>query len=228
MTGICKSWRMNRRTCHGDYEPKESDDMARNYKELQAKIDPASLADNQRHVREELQRMALEELRRAKQLTQADMAERLDVPQSSISRIERRVDMYLSTLRNYVNTMGGVLQIQAVFPDGGAVVISRFGDYEDRPYEVFVRVENGGAYRMHARPACHPGALLSTTEFKASGLVKTMRALPLREDEISDIRRRLENTDEVQIAWETNGVVGQRLFSVQALVQAGFEITSTE
>jgi hypothetical protein len=37
--------------------------MARNYKELQAKMDPASLADNQRRVREELQRMALEELR---------------------------------------------------------------------------------------------------------------------------------------------------------------------
>ena len=90
--------------------------MARNYKELQAKMHPADVAENKQRVREELQRMALDELRNAKQLTQADMAELLYVPQSSISRIEQRADMYLSTLRNYVQAMGGVLQIQAVFP----------------------------------------------------------------------------------------------------------------
>src|SRR5712664_4680214 len=102
--------------------------MARNYKELQEKMDPASRADNALRVRDELQRMALEELRSAKQLTQADLAEMLDVPQSSISRIEQRADMYLSTLRDYIHAVGGVLQIQAVFPDGGAVVINRFGE----------------------------------------------------------------------------------------------------
>jgi transcriptional regulator with XRE-family HTH domain len=58
--------------------------------------------------------MALDELRCAKKLTQADLAEMLDVPQSSISRIEQRADMYLSTLRNYIHAMGGVLQIQAI------------------------------------------------------------------------------------------------------------------
>jgi transcriptional regulator with XRE-family HTH domain len=72
--------------------------------------------------------MALDELRNAKQLTQADLAEMLDVPQSSISRIERRADMYISTLRNYIYAMGGVLQIQAVFPDGSAAVIHSLGD----------------------------------------------------------------------------------------------------
>ena len=96
--------------------------MARNYKELQAKMNPADVAENKQRVREELQRMALDELRNAKQLTQADMAELLGVPQSSISRIEQRADMYLSTLRNYVQAMGGVLQIQAVFPEGGTVI----------------------------------------------------------------------------------------------------------
>src|SRR5580658_42148 len=122
--------------------------MARNYKELQAKMDPASRADNALRVRDELQRMALDELRNAKRLTQADMAEMLDVPQSSISRIEQRADMYLSTLRNYVHALGGVLQIQAVFPEGGAVVISRFGDYEDQPYVVFAGTEENGAYQL--------------------------------------------------------------------------------
>src|SRR5271170_3465207 len=126
--------------------------MARNYKELQTKMDPASRANNVRRVREELQRMALDELRSAKRLTQTDMAEMLDVPQSSISRIEQRADMYLSTLRNYVQAMGGVLQIQAVFPDGGTVAINRFGEYEDRSYVVWARAESSGAYRLDAQP----------------------------------------------------------------------------
>ena len=51
-------------------------------------MDPASFADNRRRVREELRRVALDELRGAKQLTQADMAQWLDVSQGSISRIE--------------------------------------------------------------------------------------------------------------------------------------------
>ena len=123
--------------------------MARNFKELQAKMEPASRAENEQRVREELQRMALDELRNAKRLTQADLAEMLDVPQSSISRIEQRADMYLSTLRNYIHAMGGVLQIQAIFPDGGAVVISRFGDYEDRTYVVRAKTEKGGVCLLY-------------------------------------------------------------------------------
>src|ERR1700683_4619951 len=116
--------------------------MARNYKELQAKMDPARRANNVRRVRKELQRMEIDDLRNAKRLTQSDMAEMLDVPQSSISRIEQRADMYLSTLRNYVHAVGGVLQIQAVFPEGGAVVINRFGEYEDRSYVVRAQAES--------------------------------------------------------------------------------------
>ena len=119
--------------------------MARNFRELQAKLDPASRTDNAQAVREELERMALDELRNAKRLTQAYLAEMLDTPQSSISRIEQRADMYLSTLRDYVHAMGGVLQIQAVFPEGGAVAITRFGEYEDRSYIVRARTETNAA-----------------------------------------------------------------------------------
>src|ERR1700674_1637568 len=126
--------------------------MARNYKELQAKMDPANRADNKQRVREELQRMALEELRGARQLTQADMAEMLDVPQSSISRIEQRADMYLSTLRNYIHALVGELRVMIVFPDGGTVVIDRFGEYEERPYVVDAMAGSGGEFRLRARP----------------------------------------------------------------------------
>ncbi len=192
--------------------------MARNFKELQARMDPARRSENQQRVRDELQRMALDELRSAKQLTQADMAEMLDVPQSSISRIERRADMYLSTLRNYIHAMGGVLQIQAVFPDGGAVVIDRFGDYENQTYVVWARSESKGTYRLLARPFQHQGDELSTKALKASALIKSMKALHLSEPQISAARGSLENGGEVQVGGS---------FRVPDLVAAGFEATGT-
>jgi DNA-binding XRE family transcriptional regulator len=196
--------------------------MARNYKELQARMDPASRAENNRRVREELERMALEELRSAKQLTQTDMAEMLNVPQSSISRIEQRTDMYLSTLRNYIHAMGGVLQIQAIFPEGGAVVINRFGDYEDQPYySVRARAEGEGIYRLVARPCLPQGEELSTRAFKAAGFTKALKALHLAEAHIAAIRRDLKNGGEVEIGGGFSGV--KRIFSVPDLVSAGFE-----
>jgi transcriptional regulator with XRE-family HTH domain len=199
--------------------------MARNYNELRARMDPVRRAQNDLLVRQELQRMALEELRTAKQLTQADLAEVLDVPQSSISRIERRTDMYLSTLRNYVQAMGGVLQIQAIFPDGGAVVIDRFGDYENQPYVLWARAESGGAYRLQARPFHHEGATLSIKSSKLSALVKAMKNLHLSESQVSAIRKSLENSSEVQIGAGAGGV--PRIFSAPDLMAAGFEATGT-
>ena len=193
--------------------------MARNYKELQAKMNPADVVENRQRVREELQRMALDELRNAKQLTQADMAELLNVPQSSISRIEQRTDMYLSTLRNYVQAMGGVLQIQAVFPEGGAIIINRFGDYEDQPYVVVARTEENGGYQLQARPLHHQGELLTTSAFKWSGVVKAMKALHLAEPQITIIRDNLQQRHEVEIG----GRSGHRIFHIPDLVAAGFE-----
>jgi transcriptional regulator with XRE-family HTH domain len=193
--------------------------MAQNYKELQARMDPALRADNRRKVREELERMALEEVRGAKKLTQADMAEILDVPQSSISRIEQRADMYLSTLRNYLHALGGVLQVQVIFPDGQAVVIHRFGDYEDQSYLVRAVAEGNGTYRLHARPFQHQGLSLSTRALKPSGFVKTMKALHLPEPQISAIRKNLENGGETEIGGR--GV--PRIFNFPGLMEAGFE-----
>jgi transcriptional regulator with XRE-family HTH domain len=200
--------------------------MARNFKELQAKMDPASRADNTQRVSEELKRMALEELRGAKQLTQSDMAEMLDVPQSSVSRIEQRADMYLSTLRNYIHAVGGELRIQAVFPDGGTVVIDRFGDYEERPYVVDAMAESSDVFRLRARPLHHQGAPLATKRFKASGLTKTMRALHLPEVEIASIKVNLERSaGKIEIG---SGPSIQRVFSMKDLVAAGFDEANTK
>jgi transcriptional regulator with XRE-family HTH domain len=201
--------------------------MARNFKELQAKMDPASRADNVRRVSEELERMALEELRGAKQLTQSDMAAMLDVPQSSISRIEQRADMYLSTLRNYIHAVGGELRIQAVFPDGGTVVIDRFGDYEERPYVVDAIAESSGVFRLRARPLHHQGAQLSTKPFKAAGLTKTMRALHLPEAQIDNIKSNLEQSaGKIEIGGSGPSI--QRVFSMKDLVAAGFDEANTD
>jgi transcriptional regulator with XRE-family HTH domain len=201
--------------------------MARNYRELQAKMDPANRAENQRRVHEELQRMALEELRGARQLTQADMAEMLDVPQSSISRIEQRADMYLSTLRNYIHAVGGELRIQAVFPDGGAIVIDRFGEYEERPYVVEAIAEGSGVFRLRARPLHHEGATFSTKPFKVSGFTKAMRALHLPETQIASIKASLEKSaHSVEIGGSGSSI--QRVFSIPHLVAAGFEETSDQ
>ena len=70
--------------------------------------------------------MPLDALRDARQLTQVQMAQLLKISQGAVSKVERRTDMFVSTLRNYVRAIGGDLEIRAVFPDGD-VVIDRLG-----------------------------------------------------------------------------------------------------
>jgi transcriptional regulator with XRE-family HTH domain len=62
--------------------------------------------------------MALDELRQARQMTQEQIAAQLKVRQPAIAKLERRAEMYLSTLRKVIKAMGGELDVRAVFPDG--------------------------------------------------------------------------------------------------------------
>jgi transcriptional regulator with XRE-family HTH domain len=68
----------------------------------------------------------LRKLRAARALTQESLANVLHVRQSEVSKIERRTDMYLSTLASYVKAMGGTLEVRAAFPDGEVVRINQF------------------------------------------------------------------------------------------------------
>ena len=65
------------------------------------------------------------ELRPASPLTQEEVADRLSIAQSNVSRLERRRDMLISTLREVVRAFGGELRLSAVFPDG-VVEINQF------------------------------------------------------------------------------------------------------
>ncbi|AFZ35983.1 helix-turn-helix domain protein [Stanieria cyanosphaera PCC 7437] len=62
--------------------------------------------------------MALKELRQAFQLSQSELASKLNVKQPAISRLEQRTDMYVSHLRQIIEAMGGQLDIVARFRDG--------------------------------------------------------------------------------------------------------------
>jgi DNA-binding XRE family transcriptional regulator len=104
--------------------------MARKFSELEAKMSPESRAWVTKRAKEMIREMPLEELRAARDLTQEQLAKLLHKDQSAISKLERRTDMYLSTLAGFIKAMGGRLEIRASFPDTGDVVITGFGDLE--------------------------------------------------------------------------------------------------
>jgi hypothetical protein len=86
-------------------------------------------ASRMNHVSPEHQRghadgvaMPLDALRDARQLTQVQMAHLLKISQGAVSKVERRTDMFVSTLRNYVRAIGGDLEIRAVFPEGDVLI----------------------------------------------------------------------------------------------------------
>ena len=68
--------------------------------------------------------MTLRELRQARKLTQVRMAKTLGITQDSVSRLEKRSDLLLSTLRKTIEAMGGNLSLVAEFPDREPVVLS--------------------------------------------------------------------------------------------------------
>jgi transcriptional regulator with XRE-family HTH domain len=75
--------------------------------------------------------MDLAELRGSRGLTQEELASRLDISQSNVSRLERRRDMLISTLREVVEAYGGRLRIIAEFPEE-SVEITLFEEALDR------------------------------------------------------------------------------------------------
>jgi DNA-binding XRE family transcriptional regulator len=100
--------------------------MAKSFKKLQAKMSPAARAGSEAKAQKMIEEMALDELRAARDLTQEHLSKILGVRQAAVSKLERRTDMYISTLADFIKAMGGTLEIRAVFPDGN-VRIKQFG-----------------------------------------------------------------------------------------------------
>ena len=103
--------------------------MARKFSDLRAQMKPEARQRSAATARAMLAEMPLNELRQARGLSQKMLAEVLHVQQPSIAKIEKRTDMYLSTLRSHIEAMGGELEVVARFPDG-AVKISNFSDLD--------------------------------------------------------------------------------------------------
>ena len=100
--------------------------MTRKWSDLNHKATPEQLAAARRALQEEL---TLSELRKAREFTQTQLASALEVKQPAVSKIERQTDLYVSTMRSYVEALGGRLELVAVFDDG-AVPIRAFEELE--------------------------------------------------------------------------------------------------
>lgn len=101
--------------------------MAKKYSELRATMSPESRARAEAKAKAMMAEMPLQELRQARGLSQKMLADLLHVQQPSIAKLEKRTDMYISTLRSHIQAMGGELDVIARFPDG-AVKITNFAE----------------------------------------------------------------------------------------------------
>ena len=99
------------------------------WKDIKAQhLTPQSRQEAAEITRALLAEMPLAELRRARDMTQETLAAAMDTTQPEISKLERRTDTYISTLRRYVQAMGGELDVIVRFPDGSVVRINQFGE----------------------------------------------------------------------------------------------------
>jgi predicted transcriptional regulator len=120
--------------------------MGKTYEQLMAGLKPARRARVSARAAELLAgENSLRELRMACQLTQQGMARKLGVRQHSISRMEQRSDMLLSTLREYVGQLGGELVLTAHFPGHAPVRIIGIEDAVPARKAVARKVRRKGA-----------------------------------------------------------------------------------
>ena len=103
--------------------------MAKKFNELRKKMSPAARELAAKRKLELLEELPLQELRKARSLSQEDLAAVLKIKQSTVSKMERETDMYLSTLRRFIRAMGGTLDLVAKFPEG-EVKISQLEDID--------------------------------------------------------------------------------------------------
>lgn len=92
--------------------------MAKSFKVLREKMSPEARERSERLAGELNQEIRLAELRSALGVSQDELAQLLKRKQAAISRLERRSDMHVSTLREFIKALGGRLEVIASFPEG--------------------------------------------------------------------------------------------------------------
>lgn len=109
--------------------PRKVRAMAKKFYELHSNMKPESQLRSQAMAEQLLREMPLHQLRQARVLSQKLLSEVLNEQQQSIVKLEKRADMYLSTLRTHIQAMGGELDIVARFPLG-SIRIHSLSDLE--------------------------------------------------------------------------------------------------
>ncbi|WP_428624006.1 XRE family transcriptional regulator [Sedimenticola sp.] len=109
--------------------------MTKKFRDLRQSMSPAAQARSHKKAEAMLADLPLAELRQARHLSQEQLAEMLNVKQPAVAKLEKRADMYISTLRRFIEAMGGELEIRAHFPDGD-VKINQFEDLEAKQVPV--------------------------------------------------------------------------------------------
>ncbi len=103
--------------------------MAKKFRDLRTKMSPeAQERAHQKAVKLQAE-LPLAELRQARYLSQEQLATELEVRQPAVAKLEKKTDMYISTLRRFIEAMGGRLEITAHFPEGD-VRINQFEDID--------------------------------------------------------------------------------------------------
>ncbi|MBI1774303.1 MAG: XRE family transcriptional regulator [Proteobacteria bacterium] len=110
---------------------------------LRAKMSPRAQAKAAAQAADLRRDMDLAQIRRALKLSQEELGQTLQVGQAAVAKLEKRTDMYLSTIRRFVEAMGGQLEVVARFP-GQDVRISNFHELHERDKQD-VRPRHGGS-----------------------------------------------------------------------------------
>lgn len=106
--------------------------MARTLKDKLAALDPARRVGIEAEAdRLRTEYLTLQELRKAKDLTQVQLAETLGIQQATVAKYERQSDLLLSTLSSYVRAMGGSLKLMVEFPGKASVALDGLGETEE-------------------------------------------------------------------------------------------------
>ena len=101
----------------------------KNFRLLEEKMGTERIAASDARVEKMIAEMPLNRVREARNLTQAHLGSILHKDQSAISQMERRSDMYVRTLADFIKALGGELEIRANFPDGSVRIIG-LGDQQ--------------------------------------------------------------------------------------------------